>query len=237
MTSPAAPMTPLLSDGQSALVQLRAYLSQRDPTAEPRLPPERELCGLLGVSRGALRKALAVLEAEGDIWRHVGKGTFIGGPPPAPVDPLAEIADATNPADVMRARILLEPEIAREAALHASAGDLARMQECLVESRRAESWRHYETWDNSLHRAIAEATGNRTLVALFDTLNAIRRAVVWGRLRPIPAGPPASHHSFAEHEAIVRAIADRDRTAAAEAMRRHLQSVERHLLEARQAAE
>jgi DNA-binding FadR family transcriptional regulator len=54
--------------------------------------------------------------------------------------------------------------------------------------------------------------------------------VVWGRLRPAAARPPASHHSFAEHEAIVRAIEERDRDAAARAMRLHLQSVGRHLL-------
>ena len=35
----------------------------------------------LGVTRAELRKALAVLEAENQIWRHVGKGTFIGSRP------------------------------------------------------------------------------------------------------------------------------------------------------------
>ncbi len=46
--------------GQGALTQLRAWLAQRDLPANTRLPAERELCELLGVSRGELRKALAV---------------------------------------------------------------------------------------------------------------------------------------------------------------------------------
>jgi DNA-binding GntR family transcriptional regulator len=52
-------------------------------------------------------------------------------------------------------------------------------------------------------------------------------------LRQTPVRPPADHHSFAEHEQIVEAIADRDGAAAADAMRRHLRSVESHLRDMR----
>src|SRR3546814_6411843 len=70
-----------MDQGQGALTQMRAYLAQRDLPANSRLPPERELCDILGVSRGELRKALAVMESNGELWRHVGKGTFIGARP------------------------------------------------------------------------------------------------------------------------------------------------------------
>ena len=45
-----------------------------------RLPPERELMDNLGMTRTTLRRALEVLEREGAIWRHVGKGTFVAKP-------------------------------------------------------------------------------------------------------------------------------------------------------------
>jgi DNA-binding FadR family transcriptional regulator len=223
--------------GASALTQLRAFLAQTALSSSTRLPPERELSELLGVKRGELRKALAILERHGELWRHVGKGTFIGARPVAEMSSVAEIAAQTNPAEVMRARLAIEPELAREAALHATADDLEEMKLCVSGARAAATWRQYETWDNRLHRAIAEAAHNALLLAVFDTVNAVRRAVVWGRLRDESPQPPADHHSFAEHEAIVEAIENRDLARAASAMRLHLRSVGGHLIPSREAAE
>lgn len=217
-------------EGQSALIQLRAYLSQRNLPLNSRLPAERDLCRQLGVTRSALRKALATLEAEGQLWRHVGKGTFLGSRPIEDLTDISTITSRTNPAEVMRARLLFEPELARLAALNATAAEVAEMRLCMKKSRAAETWREYESWDNRLHRVIAEATGNTVMLALFDILNSVRRAVVWGRLRANKTRPDRDHHSFFEHEAMVAAIAERDMARAAEAMRRHLGSVERNLL-------
>jgi DNA-binding FadR family transcriptional regulator len=223
--------------GASALTQLRAWLAQKALPPSTRLPPERELAEMLGVSRGELRKALAILEGQGELWRHVGKGTFIGARPVAETASVGAIAAQTNPAEVMRARMTVEPEIAREAALFATAEDIAEMRICVAGARRAATWRHYEAWDNRLHRAVAEAAHNALLLSIFDTLNAVRRAVVWGRLRDEGPHPPADHHSFAEHEAIVAAIEERDLAAAETRMRLHLQHVQDFLLEQAQAAE
>jgi DNA-binding FadR family transcriptional regulator len=209
----------------AGLTQLRAFIAQRDVQLGARLPPERELCDTLGVSRAELRKALAILESEGQLWRHVGKGTFFGERPSEAVDDLAGLAQRANPHEVMRARMLFEPMIAGEAAINATAADVDEMALCLSRSREAETWRHYETWDNRLHRALARATRNTLLVGMFDTLNAVRRAVVWGRLRATGPVPGTEHHSFAEHDRIVAAVRDRDADGASRGMRQHLQSV------------
>ncbi|MEX0852854.1 MAG: FadR/GntR family transcriptional regulator [Bauldia sp.] len=225
------------NDEHAALVQLQAYLAQHDLPANSRLPAERELCESLGVSRGDLRKALAILEKDGQIWRHVGKGTFVGSRAIEETVAISDIAGRTNPADLIQARLIVEPEIAREAALHATSEDIEAMRQSLARTRAALTWRQYENFDNLLHRQIAEASRNTVLLGLFDVLNAIRRAVVWGRLRMEPERPPGDHHSFAEHEQIVDAIAHRDLGGAAAAMRRHLQSVGRRLIPVREAAE
>jgi GntR family transcriptional regulator, uxu operon transcriptional repressor len=214
-----------------ALVQLRAWLAQNDPALENRLPPERLLCDELGVTRGDLRKALSVLEKEGAIWRHVGKGTFVGSKPLDDLLSLTSIQNKTNPDEVMRARILVEPMLAREAALHATQQDVAAMFMHMKLGRQADTWRQYEVQDNALHRLIAQAASNNLLLAIFDGLNAVRRAVVWGRLRQNPDRPPHDHHSFAEHEAIVSAISERDLAGAEKAMQQHLRTVRLRLME------
>ncbi|MDX5445840.1 MAG: FadR family transcriptional regulator [Zoogloeaceae bacterium] len=214
-----------------ALIQLRAYLARENLAPGSRLPPERELSEILGVSRGDLRKAFAVLEAEGQIWRHVGKGTFIG---PKPVDALMTlhgVEQQTNPAEVMRTRLLMETALAREAALNANHADIEAMRRCLRASRASRSWRQYETTDNQLHQLIAEATHNSLLVAMYDALNAVRRTIVWGRMRSSEGGPPEDHHSFAEHERIVAAIEERDIEGASRAMYEHLRGVEYRLMD------
>jgi DNA-binding FadR family transcriptional regulator len=223
-------MIPNDSGGRAALVQLQAYLAQIDQAGEIRLPAERELCEMLGVSRGNLRKALAVLEKDGRIWRHVGKGTFVGSGPVDETIGISEIAGRTSPSEVMRARLLLEPEIAREAALHATSQDIAIMTDALARSREAATWRQYENIDNLLHRQIAQASANSVLLGLFDVLNAVRRTVVWGRLRADTDRPPADHHSFSDHERLVQSIADRDLEGAAAHMRSHLVQVGRLLI-------
>src|SRR5687768_713655 len=216
--------------GIETVARLRAYIEGGQLTVDSRLPPERELSRALGVSRAGLRQALAVLESEGQIWRHVGKGTFIGTRPIATVSDIDAMVRRTNPAEVMRTRLLIEPEVARMAALNATPAQIAEMRACMTRSRAAATWRQYESWDNRLHRTIAEATQNALLVSLLDTLGAVRRAVAWGRLRVNKVKPEPDHHSFAEHEEIVAAIAERDLDRAAAAMRRHLETVECKLL-------
>jgi DNA-binding GntR family transcriptional regulator len=62
-------------------------------------------------------------------------------------------------------------------------------------------------------------------------LNEVRRAVTWGRLRSYELGAGRSHHSFAEHDAMVDAIEHRDTELAASLMRDHMRAVRRGLMQ------
>lgn len=213
------------SDG--SLVQLRAYIAQGDFGLNDRLPSERELSEVLGIGRSDLRKAFAVLESEGSIWRHVGRGTFIGsGNSTGPdAQSTAAIAKRTSPQEVMYARLVLEPQLAREAAMSATADNVEQLQDTCLQIRRAKTWRQYETLDNQFHNLISEATQNTPLIALFEQLNALRRTIVWGQLQRRHEQPPADHPSFDEHELILAAIRNRDSEAAETGMRDHLLTV------------
>jgi DNA-binding FadR family transcriptional regulator len=216
---------------QTTLGAIRTWLAGAGALAfGGRLPPERELAGRFGVNRGAVRKALAVLEAEGHIRRYVGRGTFlteghalVEGETHHRRD-IAAIANLTSPPEAMQARLILEPEVARLAALNATSAHIAELRQLAGRIRAVHSWSEYEDLDWRFHDLIAEASGNKLLVEMQLLVNGVRRAVVWGYLARRPAGPPNDYHSFAEHDAIVEAIADRDRRGAAAAMRRHLDS-------------
>lgn len=196
-----------------------------------RLPPERELSAALGVTRSALRLALVELEDDGLIWRHVGRGTFVGARPVLNLTDVAFLRELSSPEQVISARIAIEPELARRAARHGSKADVDEMISCAARCRKAETWRNYEAWDNRLHDAIAKATHNKLLMYLFETLNVVRRSAVWGQPRSTP-GPLVDHFSFAQHDAIIEAIIERDDEASAARMRQHLKTVRSRVLPA-----
>ncbi len=212
--------------------RLRKLIADGGYAPGSRLPAERELTNELGVTRSTLRKALDRLEREGAIWRHVGKGTFVaangGGSVPA-VGSLTEIGRQMTPVRMMRARMVIEPAICREAAINASDHAMMEMNLAMDRAHSATNWHDYETQDDHFHRAIAEASDNLLLLALFDQLNQVRRAVAWGSVIRRSEKPAADHLSFREHEAIAAAISKRDPHASFEAMRNHLRSVTERL--------
>lgn len=211
-----------IKPGGSLLVQLRHWLSAAEVPESGKLPPERTLAEHFQVTRAELRKALAVLETEGRLRRHVGRGTFLATARGASRSRIDELAEGTTPRDAMQARLVIEPELARLAALNATTTQIAEMRSLCVQLRRVNSWRDYETLDARFHTLIAEASGSPLLVEIHHIINGVRRKVVWGHLNIRPVGPSADYHSFNEHDAITEAIANRDRRAAGEAMRQHL---------------
>ena len=204
------------------LQQFREWLAVAPLPGDGRLPPERALAEKFGVNRAELRKAYAVLEAEGRLWRHVGKGTFVKDRTTPSHAMVNALADRTTPLEAMQARRVIEPELARLAALNATRAHIAMMRARCAEMRQARSWAEYEEVDARFHATIAEAAGNSLLAELHAVVNGVRRSVVWGNLNIRPTGPSADYHSFAEHDAIVDAIDRRDRRGAAEAMIKHL---------------
>lgn len=212
------------------LASLKAYIAEGNFAPGDRLPPERELTEALGMKRATLRRALEVLEQQGVIWRHVGKGTFLAEERKDEFSAWSsEIGRQLTPVKMMRARLCLEPAIAREAAVNASEAMLGRIRDAVEGAEEAAGWEGYELHDDALHLAIAEATDNPLLLALYQQLNNVQRAVAWNSVVRTTDRPPRDHTSFAEHRAIADAIAAHDANAAHDAMRRHIGSVSARL--------
>jgi GntR family uxuAB operon transcriptional repressor len=215
-----------------------------------RLPTERQLAVDLGVSRSAIRHAMAMLQAEGRVSREVGRGTFLRGPAvagpadtrasvPAPVVAPAEVPDAPAglaesgdyaPADVMAVRRLFEPTAMSLVVAWATARDFAEMDRCLRGGERAADHDEFEVWDAALHRSIIAATRSPLLIRLYAEVERARHGRVWGDLKRRSASAARRDEYRRDHEEIVTALRLRDADRATAAMRAHLARVSRHLL-------
>lgn len=221
------PIEPIgLSRGNSAAALRRMRSLIERGRFQGRLPPERELAVELQVGRSTLRKALEVLEAEGQIWRHVGQGTFVGRrPSPGAAEPLMTLGKI-SPKELLDARLTLEPAIAACAAATARPSDIERIKLCALKRENTKDPEAYNLWDHQFHLAIAGATQNPIMFALLEQLNGLRRAPTWSAYKKDRMKDPYYSMSKREHRAIIAAIEAHDANAAFRAMRAHLMGVQ-----------
>ena len=234
---PTARGTPQMANGKSRLnsaggrearrvaAELDGLLSCDRYPLHSRLPPERRLCELLQVNRTALRSGLDELEREGRIWRHVGKGTFVGGRPQS-VQSCAEALGAdTTLSELLETRTLIEPQAARLAALRAEPSDLTRMKRHGAHAAMAEDWATWDRWDELLHRGIVEASGNGLMISIVDQILRVKKQTRWTITRAKMFDPDLKDRYSSEHLAVIASIEAHDLQGAENAMRRHIQGI------------
>lgn len=211
------------------VLRLREYIeSHVASSGDMRLPPEPKLSEALGVSRGRLRTVLKRLEDEGLIWRHVGKGTFVGPRQVKPDD--KHWSSSVSVDDIMDARLVLEPQLAAQAAVHATAADIADMDQCLAEMASTKPFMPWKRLDEHLHRIIAESTHNALLLMLYDTMRLQMRLNLDARMEEVfttQTGP--RHDTDGEHRLLVDAIRTHNPARSEQLMREHLRSVRTRL--------
>jgi GntR family uxuAB operon transcriptional repressor len=210
--------------------RIRDYIlnAAADGTLAPgaKLPTERELAKRFSLPRNAVRKTLAQLEAVGSITRHVGRGTFLAGAAPATS---AQLAADTSPAELMEARLRIEPALAELIVTNATPADFERMEMCIDKAERAATLDEFELWDAALHQALATATHNRFIIRVLDMVAAVRDQAEWGKLKDRIVTPERRLTYQQEHRDIVRALRGRDATRARESILAHLQHARRNL--------
>lgn len=138
--------------------------------------------------------------------------------------------EMTSPAELMEARLVVEPSIAAAAAKTASADEVSSMRELASKSRDASSWQEYELLDDAFHKAIAAATANRLLMAMLGTLSSVRGRSRWQRQHDaafrLARKREYSLRQGTMHLRIVDAIAAHSSEDAYEAMLTHLLSID-----------
>ena len=195
-----------------------------------KLPAERELAEMLGVSRSSIRDAIRRLELMGLVQPRQGAGTVVQEiSPEALVTPLSNVIANKGKlvGELLDFRRMLEPPLAARAAKHASTGQIAEMEAIL--RRQDKKVRRGEAAieeDTEFHYSIAMASGNSVVLKVLDVVMDMLRET---RTRSLQvAGRPQK--SFAGHRRILAAIKRSDAEAAEAAMRQHIEDVQKMVL-------
>jgi DNA-binding FadR family transcriptional regulator len=192
-----------------------------------RLPSERDLARRLEVGRASVREAIAALQVAGMIETRPGSGSFVAAGAAA----RTREAHDSSPSDLLEARALLEPAVARLAARRAAADEeaealLAAMEEAAEHGDLA-GW---NDCDRRFHRRIAALTGNPVVLELADRIAAVMDEPLWQRLRDDSiAEPGRTAIHLAEHRMIYEAIVEGDADAAELFAAQHIRRVRRYM--------
>jgi len=206
----------------------RMILSKLHPG--DKLPSERELAEMLGVSRSSIRDAIRSLELMGMVEPRQGAGTVVREiSSDSLVNPLANALrhKLELVSEFLDFRRMLEPPLAARAATHASDEEIAEMEEILrrQDAKLSRGELAVEE-DSEFHYAIAMASGNSVVLKVLDVLMDLLRDT---RERSLQReGRPQK--SLGGHRKILAAIKKRDAEAAKAAMRRHIEDVEEIVL-------
>lgn len=220
------------AEGAKALSRyLREGMSSGVLRPGVKLPAERELSERFGASRGAVRRVLAGFRERGLITQTVGSGTFVAAQSPhgAAVEMPTSRDGEVSPAELMVARLLIEPLMPGLIVRNATAGDFAAMQHCIEQSEAAETIEQFEHWDGALHTALAMATHNGFFVHILALTQRVRDQGEWGRLKTLSLTAPRRAQYEQQHRALVDALRDRDAKAAERLLVLHLQQIQQNL--------
>jgi len=227
--------------------QLRALIDSGEFPPGSRLPAERELAKLLGVSRASVREAMIALEVIGLVDVRVGNGVLVCVPPSGPVSDDPVMTQATRdqwqeldpelgveidfsaeipPFALLQARRLIEPEAAALAAINASDEDLRSIQAAFernVQDNREGS--HTHPGDRLFHIRIAQASGNPAYSLMIRHLLGHRYGSMFQSLQRHYTSDDMPHRSEDEHRRVLQALEARDAEGARLAMQEHLDEV------------
>jgi len=200
--------------------QLRGLIERGEYAVGTRLPPERDLALQLGVSRPSVREALIALEVEGLVEVRMGSGIYV-----RPHDPKQQRrVSGEGPLETIRARQLIESELAAHAARHMKKAQIAGLRNALaLMQQEVDAGRMPTRGDRLFHERIAEACENSVLQRVVGELFDERHNPLFEQLGSHFETVRSWTIAIAEHQAVVDAIAEHSPEAARAAMATHLE--------------
>ena len=206
--------------------QIRSSVLAGEFNPGEKLPPERELAEMFGVSRPSVREALNILASSGLVETCQGGGTVVRSLVESSAGtPLSELIriDGDRALDVIEVRKGMESWTAWYAATRALPEDIRRL-EVIVEgmAKNLEDLKPSEDLDAHFHTLIARATHNvvwfHMMQSIFDAMQEFQRDV-W---RAVYLTGEDQKLLYTHHLRIYEMIRDRNPEGARNAMLEHL---------------
>ena len=200
--------------------QIYEYILKKPFAIGEKIPNEFELAEKFGVGRSTVREAVKLLISRGILSVRQGSGTYVTSTTPAEQDPLGLGGEKDKMAlalDLAEARLILEPGIAEQAAIHATKEQIEALQKiCESVEKKIRAGEDYIEEDIAFHRCVAECSGNRVirqLVPIIDSAVLMFVDVTHQQLK---------EETILTHQAVVDAIALHDPVGARSAMVMHM---------------
>jgi GntR family transcriptional repressor for pyruvate dehydrogenase complex len=227
---PFQPIKPKKVSSQIA-EQIRSSILAGEFTPGDKLPPERELAELFGVSRPSVREALNLLASSGLVESYQGGGTVVKSLVELSAgNPLSELikGEQARALDVIEVRKCMEGWTSYYAAQRALPEDIRKLEQIVVEmERNLEGMIPSQDLDANFHVIIAQATHNvvwlHLMQSIFDAMKEFQRGV-W---RAVYITEEDHRLLFQHHRAVYEAIRDRDPERARDEMLVHLNFAEK----------
>ena len=212
---------------QKLAIQIADLIRSGELEVGARLPAERALAERFDVSRTLVREAIIVLEIQGLVEVRGGSGIYVSAPAaPANRSTAFKPPAGPGPFELLRARCLIESEIAAVAAETRQDSDLDHLVAALAAMREhLHDKAANEAADRLFHLRIAEATGNSVLLQMATALWDHTKAPIWSQMEAHFHTPALRQASQEDHQRIFTALLDRDAAGARAAMRAHLERV------------
>ncbi len=156
--------------------QLREAITSGRYAVGDKLPSEKELCQIFNVSRVPVREALCALELNGMVDSVQGGGVYVRELPGIQ----HEVPQDIEPQDIIRARMILEPDIAREAALHLDGESRVQIEEIYGRMQKEASVGLIgKETDRAFHYAIAKASGSGLYPKIMELVLGAMEQQLW----------------------------------------------------------
>jgi GntR family transcriptional repressor for pyruvate dehydrogenase complex len=218
------------STAERIVENLITLVRERSLKIGDKLPSERQLCEMIGVSRPILREALKALQVMNIIDIRQGAGAYIKSLEPEDVVEHLDIVfhlDSSLYHDLYEARRVLEASIAAMAAEKIGDHELDLIEENIRQAaEHIEDEQAFFERDLELHEMIMKAAGNRVIPVFMQSINKLALLT----RQKTNAIPNTRRRTIDDHNAILAALKNHDRRESAAAMERHIRNVEQAFL-------